>query len=382
MNLSRVAKGAAFCIILFTCFSCQKTQPKEEKKFPVTIGDVVQKDVPIFIDTIGNVYSLYTVEIRPQVGGIIQEALVKQGDYVKKGQKLFQIDPRPYKAALDQAYATLVKDQAAQEYAQIAVNRYSTLTQESYYSQINYEQLLTNLETTKGQVLDDIASIEIAKLNLDWTAPTSPFDGKISQYNIDPGNLVVTNDTNFLTTVRMIDPADIRFSIAQKDFVEFQKSVRAGQLKFQVFLPQDMKNPQDGTIYFVDNSIDTNTGTILLRGTVPNKDEFFWPGEFVKVRLIFKIAKNGILVPEESVGIGQDGAFVFVYKPDNSTVELRKVTKGETYEHLTLIEKGVNVGEKVVVKGQLNLQPGVKVYIPSNPSQVPANSKSSGLSQQ
>lgn len=353
----------AFCMIWIFA-GCSSKDPKTtERVLPVVIAEVVQQDIPIFIEVIGNVYSLQTVQIRPQVGGIVQEAYVRQGQYVKKGDPLYKIDPRPYQAALDKAKAALIKDQAALELAKNTVERYSDLVKKDYLSKLTYDQYKTNVETAQGAVLSDQADVVTAELNLEWSTPISPIDGKISFYNIDPGNLVTANDPNFLTDIRQIDPADIRFNVNQKDFVEVQKSMQEGQLKFSAILPQEKDKPREGEIYFVDNHIDLSTGTILLKGTVPNADEQFWPGEFIKVRLQLRTKPDAILVPEEAVQVGQNGPFVYVYQPSTSKVEYRPVVKGEQVDHLILIEKGVEAGEKVVTKGQVNLRPGYKVYI-------------------
>lgn len=349
------------CLSLTACSG--DNQKKQVRTFPVIVGDVIVRDVPIYVETIGNVYSLQTVEVRPQVGGIIQEAYVKQGQYVKKGDPLYKIDPRPYEANLEKAKAALIKDLAALNLAEITVQRYASLVSKEYVSKLNYEQYQANVETGKGQVLSDQADISLAELNLEWTTPRSPIDGKISQFNIDPGNLVIVNDPNALTNIRQITPADVRFGITQKDFIEVQKSILSGLLKFEVILPQEISKPREGKIYFIDNHIDLSTGTILLRGTVPNEDEFLWPGEFVRIRLQLRVHPNALLVPEEAVQIGREGPFVYVYQPDTSTVEYRKVVKGENIDHLQMILEGVKAGEKVVTKGQVNLRQGAQVEL-------------------
>jgi len=350
--------------MLLILASCSKNNKAPESPgLPVTIAESVQKDVPLYVEAIGNVYSLQTVEIRPQVGGIILESYVKQGQFVKKGDPLYLIDPRPYQANLDLAKGALVKDTATLKFDALRVERYAELAKQDYFSKINYEQFQATVEMDEGQVISDKANVILAEINLDWCIPKAPIDGKISQYNIDPGNLVIANDTTALTTIRKIDPADIRFSINQKDFFSLQQSIREGQLKFDAILPQDTKNPREGQIYFIDNTLDLNTGTILIKGTIPNADEYFWPGEFVKIRLQLKILPNAILVPEEALGYSQNGLFLYVYNPESSTVEFRAVTKGEKVDKLVVIENGVGPGEKVVTKGQLNLRPGSKVFL-------------------
>lgn len=361
--MKRYCRSLAF--IVFTCslLGCSSPPQKPETVLPVTIGDVVVEDVPITIEVIGNVYSLQTVQVRPQVGGVVTEAYVKQGQYVKKGDPLYQIDPRPYQAALEQAKAALIKDIAALTFAELRVARYADLTKEDYFAKINYEQFQTDAQASKGQVLSDEANVALAELNLEWSKPVSPIDGKISQYLIDPGNIVIANDLNALTDIRQITPADIRFNVTQKDFVEVQKALKNGLLKFEAIMPQYPELPREGKIYFVDNHIDLNTGTVLLKGTVTNEDEMFWPGEFVRVRLYLRVEPNALLVSEEAVQIGQEGPFLYVYDPVTSKVEYRKVVKGEKWNRMFIIEDGIKPGEKVVLKGQVNLRPGSKVFI-------------------
>ncbi len=357
---------AIFCFVFFLC-GCEEAPKTQVPAFPVRIADVQQRDVPITIETIGNVYSLQTVLIRPQVGGIVTKAYVKQGQYVKKGDPLYQIDPRPYQAALDKAQATLIKDKAQLEYNKITVDRYKKLAEQDFVSKLNYELYQTNVETALGQVQSDEADIATAQLNLEWCTPTSPVDGKISQYQIDPGNLVTANDPNALTDIRQITPADVRFNISQQHFVQVQKAAAEGTLKFTVKLPQLPKQPREGEIYFIDNHIDTTTGTILLRGLVPNEDEFLWPGEFIRVSLQLRIQPKALLVPEAAIFMGQQGPYLYVYDPETSTVDYRNITKGERVDSLIVVEKGVKAGEKVVIAGQINLKPKAKVYLVKPP---------------
>lgn len=343
---------------------CKRNNHKpEERTYPVTIAEVQQRDIPIFIESIGNVYALQIVQVRPQVGGIVLKVFVEEGQYVKKDDPLYQIDPRPYKDRLDASKATLIKDVAALKFTQIRVERYSELVKKDYFSKLNFDQYTTEVDAAKGQVAIDEADIALAELNLEWTTLTSPIDGKISQFNIDPGNLVAANDPNALTDIRQMTPAEIRFNITQKDFVAVQKAQTEGTLKFEVFLPQKVNQPRSGQIFFIDNHLDLSTGTILIMGTVENQDELFWPGEFVRVRLNLGTYPNAILVPEEAIQVGQDGSFVYVYIPETGRVEYRPVVKGEKVEQQVVIKKGIQPFEKVVTKGQVNLKPGSKVFL-------------------
>ena len=263
----------------------------------------------------------------------------------------------------DRAKATLAKDQATLRFSEIQVERNKILLEKDYLSKLNFEQFVSQVEFNKGQVDADKALVATAALNLEWATPISPLDGKVSQYNIDPGNLVNAYDPNFLIDIRSITPADIRFGITQNDFVKVQEAMAKGQLKFEVILPQLRNTPREGKIYFMDNHLDTNTGTILLRGAIPNEDELLWPGEFLQVRLQLRVEPHALLVPEEAVKIGQDGPYVFIFKPETSTVEYRTVVKGQRVGNQFIIEKGIHLGDKVVTNGQNNLLPGAKVYV-------------------
>ncbi|MBA3816760.1 MAG: efflux RND transporter periplasmic adaptor subunit [Parachlamydiaceae bacterium] len=353
------------CIFfLFTLGGCKSIKPQpEERAYPVTIAAVEQRDVSISIESIGNVFSLQIVQIRPQVGGVITHAYVEQGQYVKKDDPLYQIEARPFKDRLDVAKATLTKDTASLKFAQIRVERYSDLVKKDYFSKLNFDQYTTEVEAAKGQKMIDEANVALAELDLEWTTIMSPIEGKISQFNVDPGNLVVANDPKALTDIRQITPADIRFNLTQKDFIAVQKAKDEGTLKFEVFLPQKVEEPRSGQIYFIDNHFDLSTGTILIKGSVENNDELFWPGEFVRVRLNLGTISKASLVPEEAVQVGQDGPFVYVYIPEKERVEYRLITKGEKVGQQVVIEKGITSAEKVVTKGQVNLRPGSKVKI-------------------
>lgn len=353
------------CVTILAGCTSKPKQP--EKEYPVTVGNAVEKTVPIYIEAIGNVFSFQNVQIRPQVSGIITEAFVKDGQNVKKGDKLYQIDPRPYQATLEKAKAQLIKDKATLEFNRIQVERNKTLTQQDFVSKITFEQYQSQVNNSIGQVQSDEADIATAELNLEWSTVVSPLDGRVSQTLINVGNLVILQDPNAIINIQQMTPVDIRFNITQKDFIEVQKAIKSGELKFEVILPQIPKEPRKGEIYFIDNHIDSTTGTILLKGSIDNEDDFLWIGEFVRVRLVLKEVPNAILVPEEAVLIGQQGPYVYIYKPETSTVEYRLVERGEKIDNLYLIYKGISLDDKVVMKGQVNLRDKAKVYLSEAP---------------
>lgn len=348
-----------FLIPLLLMQGCSNHNKSVTPVYPVTIADVTQGDITSYIEVIGNVTTLYYIQIRPQVTGILKEYYVKQGDYIKANQPLLLIDPRPYEDALKSAQGNLIKDQANLKYAQDQVERNKKLVTQEYVSQLSYDQFVSQVEMDKGQIITDKAAISTAKLNIEWTKPTSPVDGRVSAQYVNPGNLVTAGQANALIDVRQTDPAEISFNVSQNDYVKVTQ-IKQKPIKFLAYLPQKPNEMREGNVYFIDNHIDTSTGTILIKGTIPNKDEYFLPGEFVKVKLVQDIQKDAFLVPEQSIKVGQEGNYLYVFHPDTSTVEYRKVTTGSKSDGLIAVKSGVQKGEKVVVEGQNNLLPGSK----------------------
>lgn len=361
----------SFCFLTASFWGCSTGSPPPARAFPVIVAEVIQEDVPIYMEAIGNVYSWATVQIKAQVSGKLLKAHVQQGQDVKKGDKLFTIDPKPYKASLEKVKAILQKDEATLSFSKQKVTRYIDLLKKNYVAQLTYDQYATDVKTLEAQVAFDKADVDLNTINLAYCFIISPIDGRISQFNVDPGNIVSPSDTSPITEIRQITPANVQFSLPQKDFQELKK-IFSQTIKFDVLL-QDSKTPiQTGEVYFIDNHIDLSTGTILLKGKVENIDRSLWPGEFVRVRMLLKTTPQAILVPQGAVQIGQQGKYVYVLKQDN-TVELRLVTTGVRYHKNIVIEKGLNPHDIVVVDGQINLRPGVKVTVTTpNPSGKPA----------
>lgn len=354
--LAIIGVAALFC-------GCSNDAPK--KALPpirVEVGEVVQKNTPLYIETFGNVYETSLVQIRPQAQGILLKAEVKQGEFIEEGALLYEIDPRPYQAALDQAKATLLKDEANLEIAKVTVKRNEDLLKKDYISKLTFEQYQANVKAAEGQVEADKAAVETAKINLSYTKIYAPISGKVSLYNVYPGNLVVVNDPNALIEIRQITPVDIRFTLSQRDFEELQKNSALGDLDFQVFLPFDETKMFSGKVYFYDNHLDLQTGTILMKGHIANEDHILWPGEYVRVRVIIKILDNAVLAPFSSIQIGQKGNYVYVVQADK-TVKVADVVTGQKTDSMVVVKSGLKPGDKVVTNGQVNLREGAKITI-------------------
>lgn len=349
-------------LLLESCFS-EKKKKMERPPSSVEVSRVIQKDSPIYIYAVGNTQANVTVDVRSQVTGILKKAHVNEGQQVEIGQLVYTIDSAPYEAALEQAEAQLREDQANLKLAEDKVARYKSLADQEYISELQFDELITDVELAKAKIDIDKAQIEQARINLEYCYIHSPIAGKISYNFLDPGNLI-TADTTQMTTIREMDPMQVHFSISQKNFLKWQRLHDKEDSFFELTLLDSDNNEltKKGNLFFVDNNISDNSGTILLKGLIENKDFSLWPGEFGKVRLIVKTVKNAILLPAEALQVGENSNYVFLVKEDN-TVEVKDVTILEKYDDYLMIDKGVKAGDVVVTSGQLNLKPGMKVQV-------------------
>ena len=353
-----------FSILLITLpLACsQKTTPPSKPPVSVTAGTVVQKTVPVQIRVIGNVEAYSTVSVRSQIGGILTRVHFREGQDVNKGDLLFTIDPRPYEAALRQAEANLSKDTAQLENAREEVRRYAELVKKGYVAQEQYDQIRTNAATFEETVNADRAVVENARLQLKYCYIYSPLNGRTGNLFSNEGNLIKANADNPMVVVNQIQPIYVTFSVAEQYLSDIKKYMAGGKVLVNAFITKGEDNPEDGVLTFVDNSVDITTGTIKLKATFPNQKKRLWPGQFVDVVMILTTQPNALLVPTQTIQAGQKGQFVFVIKND-LTVEDRPVIVGRTINSETVIDKGIQAGERVVIDGQLRLIPGDKVQI-------------------
>lgn len=349
-----------FLLILLLCVSCKKTAGPPEKSYPVRVDKVVEQDVPLQIETIGNVTAPRTVQIRPQVTGKLEKAYIPEGSFVKEGDLMFNIEPYPFQAALDSANATLKRDEANLSYSKATLERFEKLINKDYISKQNYDQYVRDVAVGEALVMQDKAQVEIAKINLGYAYIHAPWDGRLGNFNINEGNIVGPNDSIPLTDLRQVRPIEVNFTITQEQFQRLKQHQEQNPYTVFAYLPGQVAGFK-GTVDFLDNRVDTVTGTILLKGIFPNENLELWPGEFATVRLIVETIPNATLVPTSSVQIGQEGHYVYIVNGDR--VELRLVEVGDVYRELILIKKGVKPGETVVTDGQINLKPDAKVTI-------------------
>ena len=337
---------------------------------PVLVAKVEQKTVASRIHAIGRVEAYSTVEIKAQINGEVTDVHFKEGQEVQKGDLLFTIDPRPFEAALLQAKANLEKDQAQQAQTEADERRYAMLLKENVGSQQQYDQAHATAESARANVAADKAAVRTAELNLGYTTIRAPIDGRTGNLLVHPGNLVKANADTAMVVINQIKPVYVDFSIPEQRLPEVRRYMADRKLVVTTSIPGPQPEEETGGLSFVDNSVDTKTGTIELKGLFSNQDGKLWPGQFVDATLVLNQRPNTVLVPSQAVQTGLDGSYVFVVGK-NLKVQPRPVVLGEAYDGETVVESGLKSGETVVTDGQLRLIPGASVTIKHGLTQNP-----------
>lgn len=326
---------------------------------PVTVAPVVAKTVPVRLYAIGNVEPFTTVAVKARVDGQILSVHFNEGDEVRQGQLLFEIDARPFAAALQQVQANLLRDMALRDRAADQEKRYKELLQKNFISPDAYGQVKTNLDSATATIRADEAAVASAKVQLDYSSIRSPVTGYAGKIAIQRGNLVKANDTGPLVTINQVVPIYVSFSVPEQNLSDVRLHQAKGDLGVRANVPH-VATPIEGKLIFVDNSADLSTGTIKLKATFPNKDKALWPGQFVNVALTLYEQQDAIVAPSVAVQNGPNGQYVFVLKTDQ-TVEMRPIQVARTEGDDTVVASGLKVGEQVVTVGQLRLAPGTRV---------------------
>lgn len=330
---------------------------------PVGAGEVVRKDVPLVLRSIGNVEPFETVAVKAQVGGELMEVHFKEGQDVNKGQLLFTLDQRQFLADLKKAEGNLERDVAQAKNARAQAVRYEQLLKEGVVAKQQYEQMVANADAAEAAVASDKAAVDAAKVQLQYTKIYSPINGRTGNLMVNRGNIVKANDVA-LVTINQIAPIHVQFAIPEQQLAEVKRYMAAGTLKVEAVIPNDASpnGPPQGKLDFIDNNVDPATGTIKLKGAYPNGDHRLWPGQFVDVVLTLATQQNATVVPSKAVQTGQQGQYVFVIKPDMS-VDMRVIKVSRTAGQDTVVESGLTPGERVVTDGQLKLTKTSRVEI-------------------
>lgn len=363
MKFLKIAHYILFLMAIAGLQSCKKTT--KPKPLPnVSIAKIEQRDVPIYVDAIGQAISPVTVQVRPQVAGKLISTNLQQGDIVKKGEVIYTVDPRPYQAILDQAKAQLEHDVPLYEYAEKTVQRYKNVVSEDFISVLTYEQYISTAVSAKAQLDVDKAAIQAAQINVDFCNIVAPVSGKISYFVVDVGNIVAVDDPTAITSIKPFDPIDIEFSLPQQQ-LELIRPVQGneGKWKFIAVLPEHPNKKINGTTFFIDNQVNQDTGTIFLKGRLENADWDFWPGEFVKVQVLYRIAENALVVPPGAVLMGKNGAYIYTMDAENKVSAHDVTVLIRTNEYIAFEAKDITEGTSVITDGQINIAPGSKVQV-------------------
>jgi multidrug efflux system membrane fusion protein len=336
--------------------------PKTAPAVPVSVAVVVAKTVPVRLRAIGNVEPYTTVAVKARIDGQIVAVHFKEGQEVRKGETLFEIDRRPFEAQLALAQANLGKDRALLDHANEQQKRYKDLLDKKFVSPDAYAQIRTNAETAAAQLRADEAAIDSARLQIGYCTIRSPITGYAGKIQIQEGNLVKANDTISLVVINQVVPINVSFSVPEQTLSAVRKYQADGELTVSAQVPNGGLAPVAGKLSFVDNTTDASTGTIKLKAEFPNIDKSLWPGQFVDVVLTLTHQENAIVVPVTAVQNGPNGQYVFIVKPDHS-VDLRDIKIARSEGDFAVMASGLQPGETVVTVGQLRLAPGMKITI-------------------
>lgn len=380
--------AVALLTVVVGCDHKEQQMPQLPPRPPamVTAAPAVTRDTPVYLDEIGRIVAVDAVTIMPQVGGKITAVHFTDGSDVKKGELLFEIDSRPYDAALASAKAAHAQNEAILSLAKTELNRFENAVASAAVSQLEFDQKKNAVQVALARVEASKAAIDTAALNVEYTKIYSPIDGRAGARLVDPGNIVKENNTALLV-IQKLDPTYAEFTVTENDLGTVRKYMAAtgqkmGQpssaspLKVEVDVPGDSarvlqalsempstsqpstrrSTPREGVLTFLNNAVQSETGTVKLRATVPNADYYFWPGQYVNVRMILTVKHNAVLIPAEAQQIGQMGPFVYVVSPQNTAV-LRPIKPGQRHGNMVVVDQGVQPGEKVIVSGHMTIMP-------------------------
>jgi multidrug efflux system membrane fusion protein len=358
MSERTVAVLSRFLLVLGV--GCGTRVASGPPRVPVSVAQAVRRAVPYQVQATGTVETVRRVNVTSQVTGLLQRVRFAEGDEVTAGQVLFQIDPRPYQAALLQAEANLGRDAAQAANALRDAARYRSLAAERSVTEEDYQQRQTAAEALTATVQADSAALSLARLNLEYATIRAPISGRSGSLLVHEGNVVVASASTPLVTINQIRPILVQFAVPAAELPALQRRPQAS-LRVLAQPAQDT-TPLEGAVSFIDNHIDSATGTLMLKARFPNHDGLLWPGEFVNVTLVLGEQADALVIPAQAVVAAQQGTYVFVVNPDG-TAEQRPVTVERTLDTLAVIADGLAPGAVVVTDGQLRLTPDARVEI-------------------
>lgn len=329
---------------------------------PVTVTTAQRQQLRVYLNGLGTVVAFNRVTVHVRVDGELQAVNFVEGQDVKQGDLLAQIDPRPFRAQLDQAEATKARDEAQLANAKLDLERYTSLVAKDYATRQSVDTQQALIAQLQATIRGDQAAIENARTQLSYTSIVSPLDGRTGMRLIDRGNIVHAGDPNGLVVITQVHPIAVVFSLPQDHLQDIAAAMKKRPLKVLAFSRDEKTKIADGTLVLIDNQIDASTGTIRLKAVFPNDDDALWPGEFVQAHLEVEDLPDAVAIPAEVVQRGPNGLYVYVVRPD-STVERRGVRVGPLQDGVAVIEQGLGVGDEVVLDGQFKLKAGMKVAV-------------------
>ena len=362
MKSGMAALGLAGLLSIFDAFGQAAAQQAPGPIVPVTVAPVLRQDVPIWMRGLGIVQPLNAVLLRTRVDGTLMRVAVAEGQDVKQGDLLAVIDPRPYQAILSAAQAKLQQDQATLANAQADLTRYSSLVQKDFASRQQVDTQRALVKQLTSLIAGDQAQVEAAQLNVVYSYITAPFDGRVGLRTIDAGNFVRAAEATPILPLAQIKPITVTFTVPQDALPTLQATLARGKPRVAAYATDDVTKLDEGVLLTLDNAVDAATGTIKLKASFANADSRLWPGQFVNARLLVGIESAVLTVPTATVQHGPAGLYVYVVKPD-STVARQVVEISRDDGRLTIITKGLDEGQNVVLDGQSRLQAGSRVAV-------------------
>jgi len=329
----------------------------------VKAATAVAKPMPVLIEAVGTVEPEHSVQVRAQVSGVLQSVLFNEGDLVKPGQLLFQIDGRTFEAQYQQSQAQLARDQAQLENAKVQQERLEPLLKREFITRQEFDVAVTSTKSLEATVAADRALMEQARIQLEYTRIHSPIAGRTGTLAVKPGNLVPASGGGIpLVTINSTDPIIVSFSIPERQLEEIRRNQNEKDMRIEILADRSGPAAAEGKLVFIDNTVTAQTGTVLLKTRVPNKGETLWPGQFANVRVVLKIEPEAVVVPEAAVQPGQDGSFVYLIGPENK-VQLQPVKVSRQIGNEIVIESGIKAGDRVITEIPQALEQGATVRL-------------------